>query len=106
MRSIAAAVVIALACVAGSADAQDLPSAYGMAQKGTLKVVAGVLVTAKGAELKGVWLDDTKGCLVKRTLAVSILVDRAGRPGGARASTCRWRASPTAACKRPRGRWA
>ena len=81
MRSIAAAVVIALACAAGSAAA-DLPSAYGMAEKGTLKVVAGVLVTAKGAELKGVWLDDTKGCLVKRTLAVSILVDRVAKPGG------------------------
>lgn len=82
MRSIAAAIVIALACAAGSAAA-DLPSAYGMAQQGTFKVVAGVLVTAKGAELKGVWLDDTKGCLVKRTLAVSILVDRMGKPGGA-----------------------
>lgn len=82
MRSIAAAVVIVLACAAGSAAA-DLPSAYGMAQKGALKVVAGVLVTAKGAELKGVWLDDTKGCLVKRTLAVSILVDRVPKPGGA-----------------------
>ncbi len=69
--------------LAGSAAAQDLPSAYGMAQKGTLKVVAGVLVSAKGAELKGVWLDETKGCLVKRTLAVSILVDRVPKTGGA-----------------------
>ena len=81
MRSIAA-LVIALGC-ASAAGAQDLPSAYGMAQKGTLKIVAGVLVTAKGAELKGVWLDDTKGCLVKRTLAVSILVDRVPKQGGA-----------------------
>src|SRR3990172_12712375 len=78
----------------GSAGAQDLPSAYGMAQKGTLKVVAGVLVTAKGAELKGVWLDDTKGCLVKRTLTVSILVDRVPTPGGA---TTRVRRSPSPA---------
>ena len=66
-----------------AAGAQDLPSAYGTAQKGALKIVAGVLVTAKGAELKGVWLDDTKGCLVKRTLAVSILVDRVPKQGGA-----------------------
>ena len=68
---------------AGSAAAADLPSAYGTAEKGTLKIVAGVLVTAKGAELKGVWLDGTKGCLVKRTLAVSILVDHVPKPGGA-----------------------
>src|SRR3990172_7629664 len=72
-----------LAGTAGTAAAADLPSAYGMAQKGSFKVVAGVLVTAQEAELKGVWLDDTKGCLVKRTLAVSILVDRGGKPGGA-----------------------
>ncbi len=82
MHSIAAAVVVALAFAAGSVAA-DLPSAYGMAELGTLKVVAGVLVTAKGAELKGVWLDGTKSCLVKRTLAVSILVDRVPKPGGA-----------------------
>ena len=76
-------IVLTVLLGAVGAGAQDLPSAYGMAQKGTLKVVAGVLVTAKGAELKGVWLDDTKGCLVKRTLAVSILVDRVPKPGGA-----------------------
>ena len=77
------ALAFGLAGTAGTAAAADLPSAYGMAQKGTLKVVAGVLVTAQGAELKGVWLDGTKGCLVKRTLAVSILVDRVPKPGGA-----------------------
>jgi hypothetical protein len=76
------ALAFGLVCAAGSAAA-DLPSAYGIAQQGTLKVVAGVLVTAEGAELKGVWLDDTKGCLAKRTLAVSILVDRVPKPGGA-----------------------
>lgn len=67
MRSVATAVVVALACAAGSAAA-DLPSAYGLAQQGTFKVVAGVLVTAKGAELKGVWLDETKGCLARASL--------------------------------------
>lgn len=86
-----------LVCAVGSAAA-DLPSAYGMAQKGTLKVVAGVLVTAKGAELKGVWLDDTKGCLVTRTLAVSILVDRVGKPGEATTRVRRSRSGAVGNC--------
>ncbi len=91
------ALVIALGC-AGAAGAQDLPSAYGMAQKGTLKVVAGVLVTAKGAELKGVWLDDTKGCLVERTLTVSILVDRVSKQGGATTRVRRSRSGAVGNC--------
>lgn len=89
--------MLALA-LAGSAAAQDLPSAYGTAEKGTLKVVAGVLVTAKGAELKGVWLDGTKGCLAKRTLAVSILVDRVPKPGGATTRVRRSRSGPVDNC--------
>lgn len=89
--------MLALA-LAGSAAAQDLPSAYATAEKGTLKVVAGVLVTAKGAELKGVWLDGTKGCLAKRTLAVSILVDRVPKPGGATTRVRRSRSGPVDNC--------
>src|SRR3989304_2470908 len=66
MRSIAAAVVIALACVAGSAGAQDLPSGDRMAAEG-----------------RGAGLDARRGCPAKGTLGVSILVDRVGKPGGA-----------------------
>jgi hypothetical protein len=66
----------ALALVlSGAAAAADEPYAYGMAQRGTFKVVSNVLLSPTGAEMKGVWLDDGRGCLDKRTLRVSIRID-------------------------------
>lgn len=55
--------------------AADQPSATGMAQRGTLKVVSRVLLDARGGELKGVWLDARRPCSAKRTLRVSYLAD-------------------------------
>ena len=74
MKLVAAAVIIALA-LASSAAAVDEPGAYGMAQRGTLKVVAGVLLSERGGEMKGVWLDGKRGCLDRRTLRVAIQID-------------------------------
>ena len=68
--------IVALALVvAAPALAADEPSAYGMAQRGSFKVVSGVLLSPSGGEMKGVWLDGKRGCLDTRTLTVSIQID-------------------------------
>ena len=70
------AVLIVLALVlAAPALAADDPSAYGIAQRGSFKVVSNVLLSRTGGEMKGVWLDGKRGCLDKRTLRVSIQID-------------------------------
>jgi hypothetical protein len=63
------------AAVAAPALAADDPSAYGMAQRGSFKVVSNVLLSPTGGEMKGVWLDGKKGCLDTRALRVSIQID-------------------------------
>jgi hypothetical protein len=73
MRAFLAVLVLGLA--ASAAAAADQPSAYGMAQRGTLKVVSNVLLNPTGGEMKGVWLDGKKGCLDRRTLRVAIQID-------------------------------
>lgn len=67
-------VVLALALAAPAAAGDD-PSAYGIAQRGSFKVVSGVLLSPTGGEMKGVWLDGKAGCLDRRTLRVSIQID-------------------------------
>jgi hypothetical protein len=70
------ALLIALSLVvAAPALAADDPSAYGMAQRGSFKVVSSVLLSRTGGEMKGVWLDSKRGCLDRRTLRVSIQID-------------------------------
>ncbi len=74
--------VIALSlAVAAPALAADDPSAYGMAQRGSLKVVSNVLLGPTGGEMKGVWLDGKRGCLDRRTLRVSIQIDLVSSTG-------------------------
>ena len=74
--------LIALSLVATApALAADDPAAYGVAQHGSLKVVSGVLLNTTGGEMKGVWLDGKRGCLDKRTLRVSIQIERVGADG-------------------------
>jgi hypothetical protein len=70
------ALLIALSLVvAAPALAADHPSAYGMAQRGSFKVVSSVLLSPTGGEMKGVWLDNKRGCLDRRSLRVSIQID-------------------------------
>ena len=66
---------VLLAAGAAVASAADLPSATGMAERGSLKVVSRALLDPKGGELKGVWLDSRRSCVARRTLRVSYLVD-------------------------------
>ena len=72
MRALLAVLALALAA---PAVAEDDPSAYGIAQRGSFKVVSNVLLSPTGGEMKGVWLDGKRGCLDKRSLRVSIQID-------------------------------
>jgi hypothetical protein len=67
--------------LAAPALAADEPSAFGMAQRGSFKLVSSVLLSPKGGEMKGVWLDGKAGCLDRRTLRVSIQVDLVSSAG-------------------------
>jgi len=61
--------------LAAPALATDDPSAFGMAQRGSVKLVSSVLLSPRGGEMKGIWLDSKVGCLDRRTLRVSIQID-------------------------------
>ena len=78
MRTLVALIALALAVPAFAADA---PGTFGMAQRGSLKIVSGVLLNDRGGEMKGVWLDAKKGCLVRRTLRVFIQIDLVNAAG-------------------------
>jgi hypothetical protein len=67
--------------LAAPALAADEPSAFGMAQRGSFKLVSSVVLSPKGGEMKGVWLDGKAGCLDRRTLRVSIQVDLVSSAG-------------------------
>jgi hypothetical protein len=75
MRTVLASLALGLAVGAGAAAAAEEPSAYGIAQRGTFKVVSNVLLGPTGGEMKGVWLDGKVGCLARRTLRVTIRID-------------------------------
>ena len=74
MRLAVAAAVVAL-LAGGVAHAADEPSTYAVAQQGSLKVVASVLLAERGGEMKGVWLDPKAGCRASRTLRVELAID-------------------------------
>ncbi|MGH3070935.1 MAG: hypothetical protein ACRDNB_01535 [Gaiellaceae bacterium] len=78
MRALLAVLALTLAAPAAAADD---PSAFGMAQRGTFKVVSNVLLNPTGGEMKGVWLDAKQGCLDKRVLRVSIQIDLVSAAG-------------------------
>ena len=78
MRTLLAAVALALAAPAAAADE---PGTFGMAQRGSFKLVAGVILNPKGGEMKGVWLDAKQGCLARRTLRVAISIDLVNAAG-------------------------
>ena len=69
------------ATLAAPAVAADEPAAYGVAQQGSVKVVADVLLEVRGGEMKGGWLNDRLPCTTRRLLVVRIDVDLV-RPGG------------------------
>jgi len=61
----------AAALAAGaSALAASEPAVYADARLGSLRVVSGVVLTAKTADMRGVWLDSKVPCTVNRRLTV------------------------------------
>jgi hypothetical protein len=80
MRALPAVLVLSLA-LGAAASAADQPSAFGMAQRGSFKVVSNVLLSPVGGEMKGVWLDGKRGCLDRRLLRVSIQIDLVSAAG-------------------------
>jgi hypothetical protein len=72
MRTLLAVLALVLAAPAAAADD---PGTFGMAQRGSLKIVSGVLLNPSGGEMKGVWLDAKQPCAARRTLRVSIQID-------------------------------
>ncbi len=78
MRTLVALIALALAAPALAADE---PGTFGMAQRGSLKIVSGVLLNPRGGEMKGVWLDAKKPCNARRTLRVAIQIDLVNAAG-------------------------
>lgn len=72
MRALLAVLALALAAPAAAADD---PGTFGMAQRGSLKIVSGVLLNPSGGEMKGVWIDAKQPCTARRQLRVSIQID-------------------------------
>ncbi len=68
-------VAVALLAAAPVAAAADWPGTFGLAERGKLKLVAGVLLNERGGEMKAVWLDASQSCRARRTLRVEIHVD-------------------------------
>jgi hypothetical protein len=96
MRLVGAAALSAL-LLGGSARAADKPAAYGVAQQGSFKVVASVLLADRGGEMKGVWLDAKAGCRASRLLRVDISIDLVDAAGKTRRVN-RWRRGLVANC--------
>jgi hypothetical protein len=86
MRALLA--VLALAFAAPAVAADD-PGTFGMAQRGTLKIVSGVLLNPSGGEMKGVWMDAKQACSARRLLRVSVQIDLVSANG----KTTRYRAT-------------
>jgi hypothetical protein len=79
MRTLLAAVALLAAAPAAAAD---WPGTFGLAERGELKLVAGVLLSERGGELKGVWIDPSQSCRARRPLRVEIHIDLVS-PSGA-----------------------
>ncbi len=69
------AAVTALLTAPGPALATHEPFAFGDASRGSLRVVSGAFVGTSVADLRGVWLDETKTCNTWRSLRVAVLID-------------------------------
>jgi hypothetical protein len=75
MRLLLTAAAAVLVLAVPVASAADWPGSYGLAERGKLKVVAGILLGDRGGEMKGVWLDASQSCAARRTLRVEIQID-------------------------------
>jgi hypothetical protein len=74
VRALAVTALAALSAAASAAAAGE-PEVFAAARLGHLDVVSGVLVTANGVDLRGVWVDDTRPCAETRLLDVKGQID-------------------------------
>jgi hypothetical protein len=72
-KAVAGALALAAALAATAAAAHE-PFAFGTAKDASFSVTSGVIVAPRSAELRGVWLDDTRPCSERRVLRVSVEV--------------------------------
>jgi hypothetical protein len=96
-RTLLVPVALAAAVVTAAASAADEPTAFGVAQTGSLKVVADVLLDARGGEMKGVWLNERVPCSRRRILVVRIDIDLV-RPSGTTSRVRRSRSGSVGNC--------
>ena len=73
--AVAAAVVAAVGLGAAGDDRSMETAAYGEARLGSLRVLGGVRVTSREADLRGGWLDAAVPCTTQRRLRLSVVVD-------------------------------
>ena len=74
VRMVCAAAALAVGAGASGPAAAE-PFAFGHAERGSLRVVSVASVSARSAELRGVWLDESVGCDEFRGLRVGALID-------------------------------
>lgn len=76
--------------------AAEPPSATAVAERGSQKVVARVLLSERGGELKATWYDTRRPCTAERRLRASYLVDLVA--GGKTTRRQRARTGPVPNC--------
>ena len=81
------AVAAGLLATATAAFALGEPIAYGEAEQGSFRLVAGVVVDTKLVELKGTWLDESVSCTAKRKLTVEAALTYSPPSGPAKSVT-------------------
>jgi hypothetical protein len=88
---------LVLLLLPAAAIAADQPGTFGMAQRGSFKLVAGVLLSERGGEMKGVWIDAKQKCSIRRTLRVAVDIDLVN-PNGSTTRVKRSRRGPVDNC--------
>lgn len=73
--AVAAGLVAVAAALVLPAEASAEPFAFGEAKRGKLQVISGAFVADRAADLRGVWLNQSRPCNVSRMLRVNALVD-------------------------------
>jgi hypothetical protein len=84
VKTILATLAVVAALAAPAALAANEPAAYGSATSGALSVTSGVLLGPKTADMRGVWLDETRPCSETRALKVTVEVFFSSSTGATR----------------------
>jgi hypothetical protein len=84
MRRISICLAVVVGTLAAAAPAMAEPDVFASARDGDLLVSSSILVFAKGADMRGGWVDESIGCDQFRRLNVSIIVERVPFHGRAR----------------------